>query len=297
MANFVLTGFGDEISPELDIQLKELKNNGIRYIELRNISGKPVTGLPKAQVLEIKEKLRTEGMKISSIASPIGKVSIEDDFSAHFEQFKHALDVALTLEAPSMRVFSFYLPRDKKAGDYRNEVIDRLGAFCREANACGMRVLHENELGLYGDIPERCLDLVETLGYKNLGLIFDPANFVTHEDTIEPYPYAFNRLKKYTEYIHIKDAIHEGHVITPPGMGEAHIAEILTALHQSGYNGFVSLEPHLGYFEGFDSLEQRPVDPNMPMGGPETFKKAADCLKKIIEKVKAAGEKTAVCPR
>lgn len=288
MADFVLTGFGDEISPELGIQLKELKKNDIHYIEMRNISGKPVIGFNKAQVLKVKETLHAENVKISSIASPIGKVDIEQEFAPHLEEFKRALDVALTLGAPSMRVFSFYLPKGKKAGNYRNEVMDRLGTFCDEAKAAGMRLLHENELGLYGDVPERCLDIARTLGRDRIGLIFDPANFVTHEQNIEPYPFAFDMLKDYVEYVHIKDAKHEGHVITPPGMGEGHIEDLLAALWRADYHGFVSIEPHLGYFEGFDSLEQRPVDPNMPMGGPETFKKAADCLKAIINKVKTA---------
>ena len=40
-----------------------------------------------------------------------------------------------------------------------------------------------------------------------------------------------------------------------PGEGDAHIPEILEDLHQSGYDGFIAIEPHVGkvFHEDFDS--------------------------------------------
>ena len=56
----------------------------------------------------------------------------------------------------------------------------------------------------------------------------------------------------------------------PAGQGDGHIEEILVDLKNSGYTGFLSLEPHLkaaGQFSGFS--------------GPALFKMAVDALKVI----------------
>jgi hypothetical protein len=39
-------------------------------------------------------------------------------------------------------------------------------------------LLHENEKEIYGDIPARCPDVVESIGSDQLRLAWDPANFV-----------------------------------------------------------------------------------------------------------------------
>lgn len=44
--------------------------------------------------------------------------------------------------------------------------------------------------------------------------------------------------------------------VVPAGMGDGNVAEILADLRQSGFDGFLSLEPHLSDFLGFASLEE-----------------------------------------
>ena len=64
-------------------------------------------------------------------------------------------------------------------------------------------LLHENEKGIYGDTAKRCTDILSEVNSKSLGCIFDPANFVQcSEDVI----CAWNKLKDYIKYLHIKDS-------------------------------------------------------------------------------------------
>ncbi len=42
----------------------------------------------------------------------------------------------------------------------------------------GVVLLHENEKDIYGDVPERVLDIVESVGSPALRLAWDPANYV-----------------------------------------------------------------------------------------------------------------------
>ena len=132
-----------------------------------------------------------------------------------------------------------------------------------------MVLLHENEREIYGDTAERCLDLLDSLACPYVKATFDPANFVL--DGEETYPYAFNLLKKHIAYLHIKDAIRKEHTIVPAGEGDGHLVEILTALKQTGFDGFLSIEPHLNN--------------NLPGGGPGSFAVAANALKSLLSQI------------
>ncbi len=63
-------------------------------------------------------------------------------------------------------------------------------------------------------------------------------------------------LKPYIAYVHVKDAIRETREIVPAGQGDGKLSEIFTLLDQSGYEGTLSLEPHLANFSGLNSLEK-----------------------------------------
>ena len=99
MLNFILTGFADEASKELDGQIAALKRNGMSYFEPRGINGKNISDFTVEEAKELKAKLDAEGIKVSSIGSPFGKIEIDDDFEPHFEKFKNTVEVAKILEA------------------------------------------------------------------------------------------------------------------------------------------------------------------------------------------------------
>jgi sugar phosphate isomerase/epimerase len=83
--------------------------------------------------------------------------------------------------------------------------------------------------------------------------IFDFANFVQCGQEVFV---AFEILKPYIAYIHIKDASMDTHQVVPAGMGDGHLAEILGQLKAENYDGFYSMEPHLAEFAGLRSLER-----------------------------------------
>ena len=110
--------------------------------------------------------------------------------------------------------------------------------------------------------------------------MFDPANFVQcGVDTKE----AFGLLKNYVSYVHIKDAAKDGTVV-PAGQGVGNVEYILKQLKCGGYNGFLSLEPHLGSFGGFAKLENgdNKFDEESDAG---KFETAYNALKNILERI------------
>lgn len=283
MPSFVLSAFADEIDPDLKVQMDVLEKHDIRHIEMRGVNGKNIVEHSLDEVREIKEQLDERGFKISAVGSPIGKICITDDFDPHLELFKHTLEIAQILDTDYIRMFSFYIPEGKEAEDYRDEVLRRWKEFIDAAKGTGIILLHENEKGIYGDTPERCLDLIESLNCEYFGAIFDPANFVQID--VETYPHAFELLKDHILYMHIKDARYSDHQVVPAGHGDGKIQDILTALHSLGFEGFLSLEPHLANFVGFATLEQGDVGADLPDGGEKEFTIAAHALKNVISNI------------
>ena len=265
-----LSGFADEISPNLDEQLKVLEQEGIGYLELRGVWDKNVIQLDNAEINRIKAALAAGGFGVSAIGSPIGKIGIEEPFEPHFDGFRRILDIAVALDSPYIRLFSFYLPKDANPDGYRNQVLDRLSAMVEAAEGSGVMLLHENESGIYGDIAERCLDLLSNLDHPNFRAIFDPANFIQQKQ--RPFTHCYPFLQDYVEYCHIKDAIMATGEVVPAGDGDGEIRELLEDLRAKDFTGFLSLEPHLqeaGRAGGFS--------------GPELFTRASRALKSILE--------------
>ena len=119
------------------------------------------------------------------------------------------------------------------------------------ARGSGIICCHENEKDIYGDTPLRVLDLLKTFS-KDLKGIFDSANFIqcNVKDIVE----AFKLLYPYTQYMHIKDARLSDGAVLPSGYGDGKIAELVNLFSQKEGNRFLTLEPHLSVFEGYEKL-------------------------------------------
>ena len=80
----------------------------------------------RGQLSTLRETLAEYELKVSSIGSPIGKISIDDEFPPHLERMRHAVEVAETLEAPYIRLFSFFIPEGTDPDSRRDEVLTRM---------------------------------------------------------------------------------------------------------------------------------------------------------------------------
>lgn len=282
MSKFILSCFADEIDPSPRIQMDEMEKHGISFMEVRGINGKNISLYTPEDVRSIKKDFWARGFRVSSLGSPIGKIKLTDDFEDQINLFKRMLEIAKIFETDYIRMFSFFVP-EEECEKSRDEVLRRWERYIEVAKGSGITLLHENEKDIYGEKAARCLDLIESLGSDKLKLVFDPANFIQAQE--ETWPYAWNMLKPYVVYMHIKDAVAaDGHVV-PAGYGDGHLREILSDLWNSGYEGFLSLEPHLRNFQGFADLEPNSPINLMEDSCPKWFTMAADSLKKIIAEV------------
>ena len=248
-ANYILSAFADEASASFPEQLEALREAGIDRMEIRGVDGENVSTLTDAKAREVRRMLDGAGVGISAIGSPFGKIVVNEGFAQHLEAFKRSMGQAQILGARVFRMFSFYPPKGEDITAYRQQVIDQLGEMLEAAGAQGMVLAHENEKDIYGDIPERCLDLIETFGGR-LKCIFDPANFI--QSGARPAD-AYALLKKHIFYFHMKDALHEDGSVVPCGMGDGGIADILREL--GGGETELTIEPHLKVFAGLSGLQ------------------------------------------
>ena len=269
-----LAAFADEISPDLDDQIRVCKANSVTHFELRGVAGKNVLDFEPALRNEIRSKLTANGLGVVSIGSPIGKVAIDQSWQPHFDQFKLAVELADFFQAPFIRVFSYYPAGGEGKGPvdpHRDEVIDRFMQKVEYLKDRPVTLVHENEKGIFGDVGKRCAALMQAVDSPRLRSAFDFANFVqVGEDPRDNWPL----LKAYTAHIHIKDALAGSGKVVPAGEGDGQIAPILADAYASGYRGFLTLEPHLkvaGHSHGET--------------GPELFKVAADALKALCRRI------------
>lgn len=282
MAKFILSGFADEIDPNFDVQLKVVNDLDIGYIEVRGIDGRNISTYTPDEIKEIKKKLDAANVKISSIGSPIGKIKITDPMDEHIESFKNVIELAKILETKYIRLFSFFVPKEENPANFRDEVLKRMQMFVDTAKGSGIMLLHENEKGIYGDNAERCLDILESIGSDNLRAVFDPANFVQCKQ--KTFPEAYDMLKPYIEYMHIKDALNDGSVV-PAGMGEGKVKDILASLKAADYEGFLSLEPHLTNFVGLAGLEDGKDGKEISTNTEAKFRLAVKSLRDILAQI------------
>jgi sugar phosphate isomerase/epimerase len=266
----ILSGFADEISDDPGEQLAVLAAESIAYLELRSAWSVNVADFTDRQVAEFRKTIGDAGVAVSAVGSPVGKIDIGAPFAPELERMRRVADIAGEFGTAIVRVFSFYLPDGEPPERYRSEVIDRMGALAGVAEVHGLVLAHENEKMIYGDVPERCADIVTSVGSPALRATFDAGNFV--QCGVRPFTDAYPLIRPHLVYAQVKDARFADGEVTAAGEGDGEMRPTLAALRDSGFEGFLSLEPHLalaGRRGGFS--------------GPDEYRRAVRALKSLLE--------------
>lgn len=237
-----LSAFADEISADPVEQLDCLEKNGVRFIEFRSIHGTNVLDLDRQKHEEFRSLLKSRGVGLSAIGSPIGKIQIGDAFEPHLERFETAMELAEFYETPNIRVFSYYMPEGDDPSKHTAEVIRRMAEKAKRAAQRGLVLVLENEKGIYGDNAARVSEILEGVNSPALGHAFDPANYVEVGQSIDE---AWDLLRPRVVHFHVKDYSASAKKNVPAGQGDGQIPRLLADAVAHGYKGFAVLEPHL----------------------------------------------------
>lgn len=293
LENIAISGFSDEISSDLNTQLKTVNKLGMHYISLRGIDDKNISKYSVDMIKnDVLPRLSKWDIGVSSIGSPIGKIYVDDEtaFQEQLAQLKTLCEISQLLNCRYIRIFSFYIPRNEDFDKYKDSVIEKLKQFAEIAEQYNVILLHENEKDIFGDIARRCKLIFDEVGSTHFKAIFDFANFVQCGENTQA---CYELLSDYIEYIHIKDAVYKDNVNVLCGTGDGQIESILTQIFKAGYKGFLTLEPHLVVFDSINDLElehsTETIQNSVAKDGAEGYKMQYEALLQILANINKKG--------
>ena len=256
-----LTGFADEAAKDIDGQIRATKELGWHHIESRKIDGTNIHDLADDAFDVVAGKLEDAGVRINCFGSEIanwGK-KITDPFEMTVEQVRRAIPRMQRLGTKLVRIMSYGILQDRPADDQMaDERFRRLREIQKMFTDAGLTCVHENCMN-YGGMGWRyTLELIENV--PGLQLVFDTANPVCTPDYASGDPRKlqstwefYEHVRDHVAYVHIKDCrfqefttgIFNKAEFTWPGEGDGDVERIVRDLVARGYDGGISMEPHL----------------------------------------------------
>lgn len=121
LPRLALSVIGDEIGPSLEEMISFAKEHGLTRLDMRTVGGRNLLGMKKEEVIEISRTLEKAGLTVPTFVSPLFKwpapgkptTAGKVDFAFDPKQcpvedpIAHAIQIAVILGAPHMRIFSY----------------------------------------------------------------------------------------------------------------------------------------------------------------------------------------------
>ena len=252
-----LTGFADEASVGLDGQIAATKELGWSNIESRAIDGVNIHDITDEAFDIVCAKLDEAQIKINCFGSTIcnwGK-NITDPFDITIEEIERTIPRMQRLDSKLIRIMSYAVLKDRGPEDQMEEErFKRLREVVKRFYDAGITPVHENCMNYGGMGYTYTLKLIENV--PSLRLVYDTGNPIFTDDRSKPAPYPkqsswefYENIKDYIEYIHIKDGIWDAETeecnFTYCAEGDGDVRKVVKDLIDSGYNGGISIEPHM----------------------------------------------------
>src|SRR5258708_19728877 len=180
-----LSAFADEIAPGLEEQISTRKEHGVGALELRTAWAVNVIELGPERLDLPASLLKSAGIAVRAIGSPVGNAPMEGAFEAELARLEAAIDAAKRLSTKRIRVFSFFIP-DGRYADFRDDVLRRMSRFAHEAAVQDVILVHENETYIYDEDGGPCRVLIDSLSPPLPQHPIHPPTFATF--TTPPFP-------------------------------------------------------------------------------------------------------------
>ncbi len=252
-----LTGFADEAAGDIDGQIKATKELGWKYIESRSINGTNIHDLPEEDFEQVAGRLKDSGVMINCFGSAIANWSkqIDQPFDSSLEEAKRSVGRMQKLGTKLIRIMSFAVLEGREPEDQMaQERFKRVRVLVKMFSDAGMQAVHENCMNYGGMSWKHTLELIENV--PGLKLVFDTGNPVFTDDRSKSKPYPkqsawefYKNVKEHIAYVHIKDGTwnekQQKSIFTFPGEGQGDVYRIVKDLLANGYDGGLSIEPHL----------------------------------------------------
>ncbi|MSU62916.1 MAG: sugar phosphate isomerase/epimerase [Pedosphaera sp.] len=255
----ILIGIGDEAGSQLETQIAATRELGWKHLEMRGVE---VRGYPKANFHEISgaafeiaaARLAESGIQVYCFGSTIMNWAkkVADPFEITLAEVRRCIPRMQRLGTKYVRIMSFKPSDDEST--IPPEVFHRVREVTRMFLDAGLQPVHENCMNYGGMSWRHALEFIDQV--PGLKWVFDTANPVFNPDRIKPKPWPqqdpwefWQHLKPHTVHIHIKDATwnpaKNDADYNWPGEGQGRVEDILRDAFASGYDGGISIEPHM----------------------------------------------------
>ncbi|WP_261302192.1 sugar phosphate isomerase/epimerase family protein [Paenibacillus andongensis] len=248
----------DEVSANFEEALDWAVEQDLKHVEVRVINGQNVVTLTDDQAIEVRRQVKTRGLFISAIASPLFKCALdpsrpiaagdtfgqkEESVEAHFVKLNRATQLAKLLGTTRVRIFSFW--REAEPQLYREDIVHQLRQAAQEARSEGIQLLLENEPSCNGGFAEEVAEIVRSVDSPALRGLWDPGNEAYGGR--EAFPAGYEFMKDVLAHVHLKDSYvtADGTArCVPLGSGSVPVIPHLKALLADGYDGLFTIETH-----------------------------------------------------
>lgn len=245
------TGFADEAEKALPGQIATLRDAGWSAIELRLIDGRNVCDQTDAEWDATWDLLQRESIRVVGFGGQIGNWArpITSDFRKDTDELKRVAPRMRQAGTQLLRIMSYPNPADLPLSReaWKAETVRRLRELSTIAEGEGIILGHENCSG-FGADAAGFLELVEAVNSPALKLIFDTGNNSLHENDSEATWKYYLACRKEIVHVHIKCARPgpDGRTYATCHVDEDPVQKrILEDLRRTGYEGWLSIEPHL----------------------------------------------------
>lgn len=251
-----MTGFADEAAVGIDGQIRATRELGWTNIESRNIDGVNIHDLDDAAFDVVHGKLQDAGITINCFGSAIANWGkhINQPMDADMEALDRAIPRMKRLGTKLIRIMSYAVLPDRSPEDQmKEERFERVRIITNRLLEAGIQPVHENCMNYGGMGWSYTLALIDNV--PGLKLVYDTGNPVFTDDRTKPEPFPkqsswefYRNVREHIAYFHIKDGVWNGEKAdyTYPGLGEGDVRRIMEDALRSGYDGGISIEPHLG---------------------------------------------------
>ena len=258
----------DEVHPDFERACSEIADWKLTLVEVRNVDGTNVARLSDDEVRRAAETVRSNGLRVSAVASPVFKSPLDQrpvdgaalDFvvpgtetvAAQLELLERSCTAARLFGTRFVRVFTFL--REPWSDAVIDRVVEHMHAAAEVAARHDVVLAVENEpacivgtgqeLGRFFEVLDSALD---SRLRPHVGALWDPGNALSIGEE-RPYPDGYDALNvERLLHVHLKDLGSEPGAFgtfVPLGEGRIDYRGQFEALRRDGYTGSVVLEPH-----------------------------------------------------
>ena len=131
LPRLALSVIGDEIGPSLEEMISFAHEHGLKRLDMRTVGGRNLLGMAKEEIIQISRTLEKAGLTVPTFVSPLfkwpaaGKSAAAGKVDFAFDPKEcpardivdHAIEIAVILGAPHMRIFSYLRHHRFRPGD------------------------------------------------------------------------------------------------------------------------------------------------------------------------------------